>query len=167
MGKSENPIESLKIDATRLDEAYRTTNYWVDDAPCGPFAMRCFEHFPGLDDLLQSIGCMDWFYITPCNPGSQIVAESENAARLQTLERRLTAMKARFYHGRGVGTTTPAWPPEPSFLVCGVDRDVGIAWGREFGQLAILAGRFGKPVELICIDSLRPKSTEPALAPAL
>ncbi|HLJ12219.1 MAG TPA: DUF3293 domain-containing protein [Planctomycetaceae bacterium] len=134
---------------TRLSfrDIYEATDYWVDDAPGGPFRICCGEQSPELDRALSEAGAHDWVYITACNPLSQALSDQENASRMLDLEARLRAMSCVVFHGRGVGRIGN-WPAEPSLLVMGLSVDEGLNLGREFGQAAIVAGRRGEPARL-------------------
>jgi hypothetical protein len=130
--------------------AYKATNYWVDDAPCGPFHFRIGEQCPALDRLLSETGFNEWVYITACNPGSRHLPDAENASRMFELESRLRTLPCVICHGRGVGTIGD-WPPEPSLLVLGLSEDQGLELGRSFGQAAIVVGRRGEPARLLWV----------------
>jgi hypothetical protein len=104
-----------------LSDAYQSTDFWVEDAPAGRFSFRCGERSERLDRLLVGHGLRDWAFITACNPGSQRLPDEENARRTRTLEVQLRGLPCVIYHGRGVGTVGD-WPPEPSFLMLGIDH---------------------------------------------
>jgi hypothetical protein len=127
--------------------AYETTDYWVDDAPCDPFCLRCGQQCPTLDRLLADAGLNGWIYITACNPASCQFSNDENVSRMQKLEAQLRALPCVIYHGRGVGTIG-GWPPEPSLLVLGIREDEGLNIASMFGQYAIVIGHRGEPARL-------------------
>ena len=127
--------------------AYEATEFWVDDAPCGPFYLRCGVQSPKLDRLLAHAGLNEWVYITACNPDSRPLSDKENETRMQKLEARLHAQSCLFYHGRGVPTVGD-WPPEPSLLVLGLHETDGLKIGAAFGQRAIVVGTRGEPARL-------------------
>ena len=128
--------------------AYEATEYWVDDAPSGPFYLRCGERSPKLDDLLAGAGLGGWVYITASNPGSCQLSDEENMGRMQRLEVQLRALNCVIYHGRG-GGTAGNWPAEPSFLALGLGEEEGLEIGRTFGQNAIVVGTRGEPAQLV------------------
>jgi len=130
-----------------LRNAYEATDFCVDDAPCGPFSIRCGQRSKTLDSLLAEVGLDDWAYVTACNPGSCKLSDEENAIRLRNLEAQLRALRCVIFHGRGVGTNGN-WPPEPSLLAIGLRVDQGLEIGRAFGQNAIVVGMLGEPARL-------------------
>ncbi len=134
-----------------LRASYEATNYWVDDAPGGPFHFRIGEHSPAIDRRLAEAGLDDWVYITACNPMSRPLPAEANASRMVDLKTRLRAFPCTIYHGRGVGTVGD-WPPEPSLLVLGLTEDQGRALGLAFEQAAIVVGRHGEPARLVWMD---------------
>jgi hypothetical protein len=134
-----------------LRRLYESTEYWVDDAPDGAFSIRCFEKNAALDRLLAVAGRDDWIYITACNPGSRQLPDEENARRMAELEMRLRLLPCVLYRGRGVGALE-TWPPEPSFLVLGLDERQGLELGNALGQAAIVVGRRGEASRLAWCD---------------
>jgi Protein of unknown function (DUF3293) len=130
-----------------LPGAYEATDFWVDDAPAGPFSIRCGERSPTLDRLLSDAGLEDWAYITACNPGSRPLTDEENASHMRKLETQLQALGCTIYHGRGVGKGGD-WPPEPSLLVLGLGEEEGLEFARTFGQNAIVVGTRGERARL-------------------
>src|SRR5947207_755106 len=93
-----------------LSTAYEATEFWVDDAPCGAFKIRCGELSLTLDGLLAQAGLDKWAYITACNPGSHRLSNEENASRMLELEVRVQSLPCMLYHGKGV-PTIGEWPP--------------------------------------------------------
>ena len=131
-----------------LHAAYAGTDFWVEDAPAGPFRIRCGERCQALDCLLEEHGLNGWAYVTACNPGSNLRPAEENAGRMRELEARVSALPAVvIYHGQGVGPRG-TWPPEPSLLLLGITEGEALALGAAFGQNAIVVGRHGECARL-------------------
>jgi hypothetical protein len=53
--------------------------------------------------------------------------------------------------GEGIGDDG-AWPPEPSILVLGIEREAAVQLGRLFGQRAIVCGELGGLATLVLCD---------------
>jgi Protein of unknown function (DUF3293) len=127
-------------------EAYRKTRYEVQ-TPGGKVVLRHGERSPELDRLLDA-PFPGWAFITAWNPGSNPrLSIDENRRRQQELEAALSP-RYRTFPGKGVGDDG-RWPPEESVLVLGISRDEALRFGRQFGQLAILAGSRGEPAEVV------------------
>jgi Protein of unknown function (DUF3293) len=133
---------------------YLDTDYCVDDAPGGPFRIRCGQLSERADQLLAIHACEVWYYITACNPQSYRLNDAENARRQDQLESRLKALNLAYFSGAGIGIRGN-WPPEPSFFILGLDERTAIQLGLDFDQHAILSGRKGEPAELIWMSSPR------------
>jgi hypothetical protein len=129
-----------------LLEAYRKTRYEAQ-APGGKVVLRHGERSLELDRLLDA-RAPGWAFITAWNPGSNPrLSIDENRRRQQELEAALSP-RYRTFKGKGVGDDG-RWPPEESVLVLGISRDQALRFGRQFGQLAIVAGRRGEPAEVV------------------
>ena len=124
---------------SELDAAYRATDYWVDDFPGGPFAIR-------IDEPCRELADLQWAFVTACNPLSQRFPDDANAARMANLE---NAVRGRwsYYRGRGVGRDEQ-WS-EPSLLIVGINEADAVELARRFGQNAIVAGRPRVPARLV------------------
>lgn len=131
-----------------LFAAYRATAFWVEDAAYGSFSIHDGKPSEQLDHLLRVQGFSEWAYITPCNPGSRQLSDSENVERMRQFTEQLRQLGFRFYHGKGVGTIG-SWPPEPSLLVLGITEPEAVRLARQFDQEAILLGRIGEPARLL------------------
>jgi len=132
-----------------LDEyllaAYRRTTYRVF-AP--PLALRVNQHHPALDDFLRKHAARQWSFITAYHPGSVQASAQENDEAQQRLEHHLRVQGYAYYPGAGIGDTGD-WPPEPSFLVVGMDPQAGLKLANTFGQLGILWGQRGSVAQLL------------------
>jgi N-acetylglucosamine-6-phosphate deacetylase len=129
----------------RLREAYRRTRYVVDRPGGGTVDIRIGGRLPEIDALA---GGRSWAFVTAENPRSQPQSESSNAAARDRLTSRIAERGLPRLTGRGVGDD-PAWKPEQSLLVWGIDRDSAADLGAEFGQFAVVFGEGGGPAELL------------------
>jgi hypothetical protein len=132
-----------------LDAAYRATDYRVEDAPNGPFVIRIGETSIEVAELLTDECEFDWAYLTACNPGSERLADDENARRTQELRDRLRCRWHHVFDGVSVGRDG-GWR-EPSFLVLGMTEDQAIEVARRFGQNAVVVGRMAEPARLVWV----------------
>lgn len=130
-----------------LEAAYLATDYWVEDAPNGPFAIRVGEISIELEELLLEEVAVEWAYVTACNPGSMPLSDEENRARTECLRDSLIAPGMRFYPGVAVGDDD-SWR-EASFLVLDLSEGDALGLAKRFGQNAIVAGRIGEPARLV------------------
>lgn len=126
-----------------LRPAYEATDYRVGDR----FTIRCGERSPPLEALLTESGHDTWAFITAWNPGSIVLDTAENSRRMTDLCGRIALLRLPMLEGEGVGAEGD-WLPEPSLLVLGIGASEALALGREFGQVAIVAGRLGEPARL-------------------
>ena len=85
--------------------------------------------------------------MSAANPGSVALPEVENARRHQQLIERLRAIGNAVLQGESYEAASGGWR-EASLLVAGVQPDAAIELAREFGQVALLIGEVGRPVEL-------------------
>jgi hypothetical protein len=131
-----------------LDAVYRDTDYWVDDAPDEPFAIRVGESCLELAVLLTAAGEFEWAFVTACNPGSVPLSDEDNSQRMNRLEQAVRQGGWLFYHGHGAGRDGE-WPAEPSLLILGISEREALDLARSFGQNAIVAGRLGEPARLV------------------
>jgi hypothetical protein len=136
--------------SSELEAAYRNTDYWVDDAPDEPFAIRIGESCLELAVLLTAAGEFEWAFVTACNPGSIHLSEHDNQERMKKLEDAVRSRGWLHYHGNGVGRDGD-WPAEPSLLIVGVSEREALELARSFGQNAIVAGRLGEPARLVWV----------------
>jgi hypothetical protein len=145
-----NNIVRSPVSAGELKAAYEATDFWVEDAPGGPFCVGCGELNMELDRLLEANDLAEWVYITACNPDSRLLPEEENTRRMHALEELMHGLPCVVFHGKGVGTQTN-WPSEPSLLVLGIGERQALEIGARFGQKAIVIGRRGEPARLAWI----------------
>jgi hypothetical protein len=129
-----------------LEAAYLATDYWVEDAPNGPFAIRVGEMNADLQELLLEEVAVEWVYLTACNPGSTPLTDDENELRTNHLRKDLDATGLRFYQGVAIAPDGN-WR-ERSFLVLDFPTTDALKLANRFRQNAIVAGRIGEPARL-------------------
>jgi hypothetical protein len=143
----------------KLRQSYTRAIYRVD-ARIGPIFLRVGETHPELDRWLSEQGAPRFAFLTAANPGSKKLSGAENERRLRQLRERLDAMGHGSIPGESFDEVDGGFR-EASFLVFAIGRDDAIALARDFGQLALLYGESGRPVELVW--TLSPGSGEARL----
>ncbi len=76
-------------------------------------------------------------FVTACNPFSRSLTAAENVARHETLRAELQHRGLRSLEGHGHHPSN-GWPPEPSFLVFGLELAAACDLGRRWEQNAIV-----------------------------
>jgi hypothetical protein len=132
---------------SKLDAAYRATAYVVRLPDGGPLTLRVDESSPRLDNLLEAHAHSTWAFITACNPQSQCLTDTENAARQADLIQVVLNLRLQWHEGQGV-PDHPGWAPEPSLLVLGIAHHTAHELAVKFGQKALLFGRLGGTPQL-------------------
>ena len=139
-------LPMLRFDPA-LEAAYLATDYWVEDAPNGPFAIRIGEISVDLEELLVEAVAVEWAYATACNPRSIPLSNRANARRMGELHRLLAEGGWRFYSGVAVGRDG-LWR-EQSVLILGLPEADAIELALRLDQNAIVAGRFSEAARLV------------------
>ena len=135
-----------------LLRAYGQTLFVADVPSCGHVCIRIGEKTDLMDELLDSTGASTWAFITASNPASIPLTPQDNQDRNVELGDRIASLGLTAWPGVGQSQHDD-WPPEESLLVLGVDRNLAVQLGREFGQFAIVVGVRGGPAELVdCIE---------------
>lgn len=106
-----------------LDRAYRNARYRVDDGGA-VFDMRVGRPCEPLRALMTRRGVREAAFLTACNPGSAPRSDADNRAAQVRLRAALDP--------EGI------WPPEPSLLVLGIERERAAALARRFRQNAFV-----------------------------
>ena len=127
--------------------AYRNTRYEAR-LKNETAIIRVGMHCQILDSLCQEHAVSSWAFITACNPQSQELTDADNQHRQQLLKSLLVAGGYLHYAGSGVGESGD-WPPEPSFLIMGMDRHKAMAYAQVFDQHAICYGEPGGKAQLL------------------
>ena len=132
------------VERERLRRAYLNTTYWVYNPA---IEIRVDKENHGLAATLQQIGHNEWAYLTAWNPFSKQLSTEENEIRNQRLLDDLRPYQV--FHGEGVGDD-PSWPPEKSYFIAGIHREVAIYLGKKYEQHAIVVGQ-GARAELVML----------------
>jgi hypothetical protein len=128
-----------------LIQAYLTTTYRVDQLNV---SIRIGQIDEGLEGILEKHGCDEWAFITAYNAFSVLLKEDVNAMRHLQLLRDVSSFT--FFDGEGVGED-PAWKPEKSLLIIGIDRESAKELGLKYGQNAIVVGSKSQVAELLVL----------------
>ncbi|MBX7492062.1 DUF3293 domain-containing protein [Qipengyuania sp. 1NDW9] len=131
-----------------LISAYQLTDYVVFTDP--EIWLHIEHHNPQLAKLLSEHGCSAAAFITAFNPFGEQLSETENQQANDRLEVHLKKLELIYFEGEGRGSEGD-WPPEPSFLVLGIDREEASNLGRIFQQNAIVWAGAGANPELILL----------------
>jgi len=132
------------VESERLKKAYLNTSYRLYEPAID---IRIDKENHGLAATLSQIGHTNWAYLTAWNPFSKQLTPEENETRNQQL---LDDLKPfRDFNGEGIGDDS-SWPPERSFLVAGIHREVAIYLGKKYKQNAIVVGQ-GAKAELVML----------------
>ena len=129
-----------------LIEAYKNTKYKVFEPD---LTIEIGVLNQAVDMLLLKHKSAEWAFITAYNPYSRVLTEDENKVRHNELKE-LTKDYITF-EGHGVGED-PAWEPELSLLIIGMNRDEASKVGKKFEQNAIVCGVINSNPELIILN---------------
>ena len=132
---------------SQLWDAYRQTTF-LAATPIGQVAIRVGESSAEVDVLLRRHNAKEWAFITAYNPASQLMDKAENQKRHANLEDDIRERGFVYFHGQGIGTD-PAWQPEVSLLIFGLDPEAAIQLGAKYGQNAIVYGKLERAAELL------------------
>lgn len=127
--------------------AYRRTTYCVFDES-REVCFRVGGASGRLAQLMRKHAATRWALLTAWNPASTPLPARENDARQNALLERLLSSGYRCLRGDGRGDD-PSWPAEESVMALDIPERAAVRIGREFGQLAIVAGRTGAPSRLV------------------
>ena len=145
-GAADDRIASAAI-SNELLESYTRAVYRVDTEG-GPIFLRVGGVSAELDRLLETQRASRFAFLSAANPGSVALPETENLRRHRQLVDRLGASGLPAVAGESFDPATGGWR-EASLLVVGIGRKAALALAREFGQVALLWGASGRPVELL------------------
>lgn len=129
-----------------LIEAYQSTSFNVFEPA---ISIKVGQKNQLLDDLLQLHHSDSWTYITAWNPLSEI--QSDEINQLKNNELKQDLKHYIILDGEGIGEG-PAWKPEKSFLVLGINKEESIALGNKYRQHAIVFGEINKAPELLWLS---------------
>jgi hypothetical protein len=139
-----------------LQDAYLHTTYYLVDGN-DELPLRIGKPDARLDRLLLQHACTAWAFVSAWNPLSRRTPKAQNEAAHQRLESIVAACGWLHFQGHGTGDRTD-WPPEPGLFILGIPLDEALRLGRQFAQLAILAGvRGGAPELHFCLPPATPE----------
>jgi hypothetical protein len=115
--------------------AYLETNYEV--VATEPFTLKVGETSDALLDCHQKYSVANSCFITACNPLSQLSPIATNTKRQAALRLALEDQGFDYLDGAGEHPSNQ-WPPEPSFLVLGLDLKQSRLLGARFEQNGIV-----------------------------
>ncbi|MFM9913155.1 MAG: DUF3293 domain-containing protein [Methylophilaceae bacterium] len=137
--------------AAELEAAYHATTYLIRPMS-GKLPLRIGEHSPELEKLLAKSQCECWAFISAVNPESKRLSEAANANRHRQLLALISELKLPYYTGDGV-PDAPGWPIEPGFFIRDITLEKALEIGKQFKQVAIVAGKRGGVPQLhYCIE---------------
>jgi len=126
-----------------LLKAYTEATYTVFEQN---ISIKIGEKNSVLNDLLLKFNCVVWAYLTACNPNSELELDEFNERKNNQLKQDLE--RYVIFGGEAVGAD-PAWKPERSFLVLGINKEAAIKLGKSYKQHAIVFGTLGNKAQLI------------------
>lgn len=129
-----------------LLQAFLRTHYTAL-APFGPVEIRIGCLHPRLDRFLAEHGLRGWVYIGACNPLAERLDEARNTQLHARFGRLLVRLQRPGWSGHGVAEGKD-WPPEPSWLVPGLDAALARRLALRYGQLAYVCADLGGPAVL-------------------
>lgn len=128
-------------------EAYERTTFVVIENG-REIGFRVGSPAPSLAALMKRHGATRSAFMTAWNPASVSLTPRENDKRQRSLRGKIEAAGYRWLPGEGRGDDV-SWAPEDSLLVLGISEGKAVSLGRQFGQLAIVVARVGKPARLV------------------
>jgi hypothetical protein len=130
-----------------LERLYRATTYRIDSG-AAVVDVRIGACHAGVDALLARFDAADWAFVTAWNPGSRPTDAPTNAHAQARLLAGVRAAGFRCLEGQGI-PDAPAWEPERSVWIAGIDRIAARKLGARFRQTAIVVGSLGGAAELL------------------
>ena len=124
--------------------------------PVGEVSLRHNSLCKELDQFLAQNQWDHTAVITAFNPGSIDRAREENNNANQKLEWSILQEGFQYHPGMGLGDDAD-WPPEDSFLICGIPLEAALKLAEKFGQYAIVFHTLGQKtvIELTEIGKYR------------
>lgn len=142
-----SPPPALALSGALL-QAFLATRYTAL-TPFGPVEIRIGKRHPVLDRELARCGHDRWVYIGACNPRAQLLDDAHNRRRHLHFGRLLARLGRPGWSGHGLPADA-AWPPEPAWLVPGLDAALAHRLALRYGQLAYVCGGRETVAELLC-----------------
>jgi hypothetical protein len=131
-GDFQLPHSTLNPDTVR---GYAETEYHV--SALSPFILKVGHQSPELQAAYAEMEADTAFFITACNPFSEILPNAENLELQKNLATELAARKLKFLNAVGKHPESD-WPGEAGYLVFGLSQDEANAMGAQWRQNAIV-----------------------------
>ncbi len=119
----------------RLDAAYRRALYQI---PAIGICLKVGIRNIDLDRIMVRHFAHEWAFLTPCNPGSIELAQSDNGYRIKAFAEEISSYPN--WEGYGVDPEG-RWPAEFSFLIAGLNLTDARELAIRYGQFAFLYGK--------------------------
>lgn len=126
----------------KILEAYLKTEYRVQTLG-GAYLLKIDESSDFLEQAHKNHRTDRSAFITACNPASQRVSDAANEAAMEAMNEEISERWPKYF-AEGADPTG-AWPPEPSYLVMGIDHRDVIELAHKYNQNAFLCA-YKKPV---------------------
>ena len=120
---------------TQTVQSYTATNYVVLSKR--PFTLTVNQQSQPLAELYSTNAVKGAAFITAYNPYSELLSDTENAARNEELFLDLQVLCVEIILGEGKDSTGQ-WPGESSFLALGINQDAVKLLGTKYQQNAIV-----------------------------
>ena len=116
------------------------------------FQIRIGQKTPILDECLRLNRCTTWAFITAWNPnGSPEHDLEKNIERNARLLSALHQTDCIVLPAWGI-PDAPIWPPEASFLILGITKEVAASLSNQFEQHAFVFGKIGGKARLCSLS---------------
>lgn len=89
-----------------------------------------------------------WAIVTARNPGASRSSQFRNRRADQRLVQRLQRLRPSLLWPTAHRDPSGHWPEERGWLFCPATLQSAVRIGREFGQMAVVLGRPGRPIEI-------------------
>ena len=128
-----------------LAHAFARTEYRIRH-DSGPAVVRIGERLPA--GLQRACRGRAWAILTAFNPGAQLAEPQTNARSDRALVRRLRALRPAMLLRSVHRDPQRRWPDESGWWLCPIALEQACRIGREYGQLAVVAGGPGGRAEI-------------------
>ena len=118
------------------------------------YRLRIGRNNPEIDKILDLYGVNCAYFITPENPFSQSLSETENKLRHQRFVDFLKKNKLQYIDGYGTDEEE-RWEKEYSYLIFCEQTDLMHNLAANFGQKGFLKVSKNTPVSLLTLESMR------------
>lgn len=133
-------------------EIYKNAKYIVS-LPTGTCRLKVGEPSSKINKHLRANGAKVAYFITPENPLSQNVCDTENELRHQRFKTILHEQSLEYIKGYGTDEDE-IWGKEVSYLIFSDDQKAMHTLAGHFGQKGMLKITLEQPVALLILDDL-------------